>query len=74
MPVSNEIELPIGDMPLAGPCVEALERRKEANSNPRIAAAELGMSFQRVKNELFMGIRALVRAAPRGGAGERGQD
>ncbi len=44
--------------------MDALDRRKESSSNPRIAAIELRESYDAVKDELFAGVKALVQAAP----------
>lgn len=63
MPVTSEPDLPIRYIPIGGPAVEALDRRKESSSNPRIAAAELRDSYNDVKGELFAGIKALAQAA-----------
>jgi hypothetical protein len=62
MPVSNDLDLPISYVPISGPAVDALDRRKENNSNPRIAATELRQSFNTVKDELFAGMAALAQA------------
>lgn len=71
MPVSNELDLPINYVPISGPAVDALDRRKENSGNPRITATELRNSYNNVKDELFAGIKALVQAAsPRHGRGE----
>jgi hypothetical protein len=71
MPVSNELDLPINYVPISGPAVDALDRRKENSGNPQIAATELRNSYNNVKDELFAGIKALVQAAsPRHGLGE----
>jgi hypothetical protein len=71
MPVSNELDLPINYVPISGPAVDALDRRKENSGNPRIAATELRNSYNNVKDELFAGIKALVQAAsPQHGLGE----
>ncbi len=64
MPISGEPDLPISHVPITGPAVDALDRRKESSSNPRIAASELRESYDGVKAELFAGVRALVQAAP----------
>ena len=64
MPVSNDLDLPISYVPISGPAVDALDRRKEDNSNPRIAATELRQSFNTVKDELFAGMAALAEAIP----------
>ncbi len=64
MPVTNDPELPISYAPIAGPAVDALNRRKENSSNPRIAATELRDSYDNVKDELFAGIKALMQAIP----------
>ncbi|MFY9699779.1 MAG: hypothetical protein WAK34_15930 [Rhodoplanes sp.] len=42
--------------------MDALDRRKESSSNPRIAAAELRDSYNAVKDDLFAGIKALAQA------------
>ena len=71
MPISSELDLPISYVPISGPAVDALDRRKENSSNPRIAATELRDSYNNVKGELFAGIKALVQAAsPRHGRGQ----
>ncbi len=62
MPITSEPDLPIRSVPIGGPAVEALDRRKESSSNPRIAAAELRDSYNGVKDDLFAGIKALAQA------------
>jgi hypothetical protein len=62
MPITSEADLPIRSVPIGGPAVEALDRRKESSSNPRIAAAELRDSYNAVKDDLFAGIKALAQA------------
>jgi hypothetical protein len=64
MPISSELDLPISYVPITGPAVDALDRRKENSSNPRIAASDLRDSYNTVKDELFAGIKALVHAVP----------
>lgn len=64
MPITSEPDLPIRSVPIGGPAVDALDRRKENSSNPRIAASELRESYNNVKDELFAGIKALVHAVP----------
>jgi hypothetical protein len=64
MPVTNELDLPISYVPIMGPAVDALDRRKENSSNPRIAASELRERYNNVRDELFAGIKALVHALP----------
>ena len=63
MPVTSEPDLPIRYIPIGGPAVEALDRRKESSSNPLLAAAELRDSYNNVKGDLFAGIKALAQAA-----------
>ncbi|MEZ5890809.1 MAG: hypothetical protein R3D52_11610 [Xanthobacteraceae bacterium] len=63
MPVTSEPDLPIRYVPIGGPAVEALDRRKESSSNPLIAAAELRDSYNNVKGDLFAGIKALAQSA-----------
>jgi hypothetical protein len=70
MPISSELELPVKYVPITGPAVQALDARKESSSNPRIAATELRDSYNTVKDELFAGIAALVRAASPGQGGQ----
>ena len=62
MPITSEPDLPIRYVPIGGTAVEALDRRKENSSNPRIAAAELRDSYNDVKGDLFAGIKALAQA------------
>ena len=69
MPISGELDLPIKHLPITGPAVDALAARRENSSNPRIAATELRDSYDAVKDELFAGIAALVRAASPGQGG-----
>jgi hypothetical protein len=73
MPVSNDLNLPISYVPISGPAVDALDRRKENNSNPRIAATELRESFNTVKDELFAGMAALAQAIPSVVSSRRGR-
>lgn len=62
MPISSELDLPISYVPVTGPAVDALDRRKENSSNPRIAVSELRENYNTVKDELFAGIKALAQA------------
>jgi len=62
MPITSEPDLPIRSVPIGGPAVEALDRRKESSSNPRITAAELRDTYNAVKGDLFAGIKALAQA------------
>jgi hypothetical protein len=62
MPITSEADLPIRHVRIAGPAVDALDRRKESSSNPRITAAELRDSYNAVKRDLFAGIKALAQA------------
>ncbi len=62
MPISSEADLPIRHVRIGGPAVDALDRRKESSSNPRITAAELRDTYNAVKGDLFAGIKALAQA------------
>lgn len=64
MPIIDDVCLPLDYVSIAGPAVDALARRKENSSNPRIGASELRDSYHNVREELFAGIQALVRAVP----------
>ena len=61
MRVTNELDLPIRPMAVSGPAVDALDKRKEHSSNPRIEALELRESFNNLKEGLFAGIKELSR-------------
>jgi hypothetical protein len=50
-------------VPVTGPGVDALERRKEHNNDVQVNAQLLGASIAKVKNEIFEGIRALTAEA-----------
>ncbi len=63
MPVSNDLDLPIKHVPISGPGVDALEHRKEKNNNHQVTANELRTSFDRVKEVLYSGFKALNKAA-----------
>jgi hypothetical protein len=62
MPITSEPDLPIRHVRIGGPAADALDRRKESSSNPRITAAELRDSYNAVKGDLFAGIKALAQA------------
>ena len=62
MPITGEPDLPLRYVQIGGPAVEALDRRMESSSNPRIAAAELRDSYNDAKDDLFAGIKALAQA------------
>lgn len=62
MPITSEADLPIRYVRIGGLAVEALDRRKESSSNPRITAAELRDSYNAAKGDLFAGIKALAQA------------
>jgi hypothetical protein len=59
MRVTSELDLPIRRVTVSGPVVDALDKRKERSSNPRIEAVELRESFNNRKNALFAGIKQL---------------
>lgn len=61
MRVTNELDLPIRPMPVSGPAVDALDKRKEHSSDPHIEALELRESFNNLKEGLFAGIKELSR-------------
>jgi hypothetical protein len=62
MPVVKELDTPIRYTPISGPGVDALEARKEYNNNSRTSAAELRTSFNKVRDGVFAGLRALTEA------------
>ncbi len=59
MRVTSELDLPIRRVTVSGPAVDALDKRKERSSNPRIEALELRESFNNRKDGLFSGIKEL---------------
>ena len=65
MPVTNDLDESLDYVRIAGPAVDALERRNESTSNPKIAASHLRRNLDRVKEGLFAEIRALIGTAPR---------
>lgn len=71
MPVTKDVDGPLGFVSITGPAVDALYRRKETSSNPKIAATELRHNFNHVREILFADIAALVRVAPGGAGRER---
>ncbi|MGZ8395403.1 MAG: hypothetical protein ACXW3X_01895 [Rhodoplanes sp.] len=73
MPISREPDLPISYVPITGPGLDTLDRRKENSSIARIAAIELRESYNTVKDELFAGIKALVQAVPSVASRPRGR-
>ncbi len=73
MPITHDVDLPIRHVAISGPAVEALERRKESSTNPRIEALELRESFNNVKDTLFAGIKALGHAIAKPSEARQGQ-
>ncbi|NVO12639.1 MAG: hypothetical protein HXX10_01245 [Rhodoplanes sp.] len=71
MPVTTEVDGPLGFVAIKGPGVDALHRRKETTTNPKIAATDLRHNFNHVREALFAEIAALVRVAPGGVGRER---
>ncbi len=68
--VIGEAPKPVGKMEnddlikfvnLSGPGIDALEARKETNNHHKVTAEELRDSFEKVKNDLFSGLAALLR-------------
>lgn len=64
MPVTTDGAVPLDYVTISGPAIEALERRKESTSNPKIAAKSLRHNFDHVKDALFAEFKALRRVAP----------
>jgi hypothetical protein len=50
-------------VPITGPGVEALERRKEHNDNAPVTAEKLRASVDKVKRGIFDGIKMLTSSA-----------
>lgn len=71
MPVTSEPERPFAYVIITGPAAEALHRRKESSSNPKIAAQDLRHNFNHVREALFAEFTALVRVSPGGVPRER---
>jgi hypothetical protein len=61
MIAAEKIDL-IKFVPISGPGVDALETRKETNNHHKVTAKELRASFESVKDSLFSGLNALLRA------------
>jgi hypothetical protein len=61
MPIIDDLQLPIRRTKMSGPGVDEINKRKEANSNEQVTAAELLAGFNRVKEGLFSALRALIR-------------
>jgi hypothetical protein len=59
MPANDNLELPIKFIPISGPGVDALESRKENNNN-KVKASELRASYEKVKQGLSAGLKALT--------------
>lgn len=59
----RDLDLPIEHVPISGPGVDALERRKETNNSHNVTATELRASFIRVQDALYSGLKALNKAA-----------
>jgi hypothetical protein len=62
MPTTDELDSPLKRTEFSGPGVEAHERRKESNNNAPVKAEELRASFEKVKNGLLAGVKALINA------------
>ncbi len=60
MPVTDNLELPIKFVPVSGPGVDALESRKENNNNTKVTASGLRASYNKVKEGLNVGLKALI--------------
>ena len=56
-------ENPADFVPITGPGVEALDRRRENNGDKRTSAGELRSSIEKTKNAIFAGIKMLTAAA-----------
>lgn len=52
-------------VPISGSGVDALEKRKETNNNWPVKTEELRGSFEKVKNGLIAGLKALGSTVPR---------
>jgi hypothetical protein len=62
MPVTNDLELPIKFVAISGPGVDALESRKENNNNTKVTASRLRANYEKVKQGLNAGLKALTAA------------
>lgn len=62
MPIIDQLELPIRQVSVSGPGVDALERRKEDNNNARIEGPELTQNFRAVRADLMSGLRTVLSA------------
>jgi hypothetical protein len=60
MPVTDNLELPIKFVPVSGRGVDALESRKENNNNKKVSASGLRESYEKVKEGLNAGLKALT--------------
>lgn len=63
MPVTTDLDRPVKYVQISGPGVDALEKRKETNNNSPVTASELRTSYEKVKDGLFAGFKALIGAA-----------
>jgi hypothetical protein len=50
-------------VPITGPGVDALDRRKEHNNNEQVTVELLGASIAKVRDKLFAGVRMLTQGA-----------
>jgi hypothetical protein len=62
MPTTNERDS-LKYVPITGPGVDALERRKEHNNNEPVTVEALSASIAKVKDKLFAGLRLLTQGA-----------
>lgn len=62
MPVTDDLQLPIERTRISGPGVDSLESRKEFNNNKQEKTEDLRASFNKVKDGLIAGFKALTKA------------
>lgn len=63
MPIIDDQDERIQYVPISGPAIDALERRREENNNQPIAVGELLAKFALVRTSLLQSLRMLVREA-----------
>ncbi len=65
MPMTSSVDEPLDYVTISGPAADDLERRREANSDPKIAARDLRRNLDHVRDALFADIRSLVESTAR---------